>query len=61
MPMYACGLPDNWMTSVCSQEDCDAMEHGGKLVLLYRILELARELQDKVAYKFSAEITILRS
>ncbi|KAG7223296.1 hypothetical protein INR49_015652 [Caranx melampygus] len=39
---------DGWYKSMLSEEDASIMEHSGKMVLLFEILRMAEELNDKV-------------
>lgn len=37
-----------WFRELVSEGDAGVMEHSGKLVLLFEILQMAEDLQDKV-------------
>lgn len=41
-------LDNGWFKSHLSEADAGVMEHSGKMVLLFQILEMAQELGDKV-------------
>lgn len=46
------GGEDGWYKSMLSEEDASIMEHSGKMVLLFEILRMAEELNDKVYVSF---------
>lgn len=41
-------LNEGWFKSHLTEADAKVMEHSGKMVLLFQILEMAEELGDKV-------------
>lgn len=41
-------LKEDWFKSHLTEADAKVMEHSGKMVLLFQILEMAEELGDKV-------------
>ncbi|XP_042354711.1 transcriptional regulator ATRX-like [Plectropomus leopardus] len=41
-------LDENWFKHLLSEEDAEIMEHSGKIVLLFEILRMAEDLDDKV-------------
>lgn len=41
-------LNEGWFKSHLTEDDAKVMEHSGKMVLLFQILEMAEELGDKV-------------
>lgn len=51
-------LNEGWFKSHLTEADAKVMEHSGKMVLLFQILEMAEELGDKVLV-FSQSLTTL--
>lgn len=41
-------LNEGWFKSYLTEADKKVMEHSGKMVLLFQILKMAEELDDKV-------------
>ncbi|XP_037323682.2 transcriptional regulator ATRX-like isoform X2 [Pungitius pungitius] len=42
------GLGERWFKDLVSEEDAKIMEHSGKMMLLFEILRMAEDLDDKV-------------
>lgn len=41
-------LDEGWFKSMLSEADAKILEHSGKMVLLFKILTMAEDLEDKV-------------
>ena len=41
-------LSEGWYRELLSPSDASILEHSGKMVLLFEILRMAEELEDKV-------------
>ncbi|XP_068456969.1 transcriptional regulator ATRX-like [Clinocottus analis] len=48
MSLRSQGLDECWFKNLLSKEDANIMEHSGKMVLLFEILGMAEEVDDKV-------------
>ncbi|XP_068572457.1 transcriptional regulator ATRX-like isoform X2 [Cebidichthys violaceus] len=48
MSLRSQGLDGDWFKNLVSEEDAKIMEHSGKMVLLFQILRMAEEVDDKV-------------
>jgi len=44
--------PERWFKNLLSEEDANIMEHSGKMVLLFEILRMAEDLDEKVYDSF---------
>lgn len=42
------GPGERWFKDLLSEEDAKIMEHSGKMMLLFEILRMAEDLDDKV-------------
>lgn len=45
-------VDESWYKNLLSENDAKIMEHSGKMMLLFEVLRMAEDLEDKVYVSF---------